>query len=42
MNFNRNQKVFPSTAQKSIWHTNLFMSPYYEIIPPEIEDDKST
>lgn len=40
MSLNKNQINFPSTAQKSIWHTSLFMSTYYEIIPPGIENDK--
>ena len=40
MSINKNQKDFPSTAHKSIWHTCLFMSPFYEVIPTDIEGDK--
>lgn len=40
MSLNKNQTDFPSTAQKSIWHTSQFMSPFYEIAPPGIENNK--
>jgi len=35
----KNQLKFPSTAQKSIWHTSQFMSPFYEIDPPGVNDN---
>ena len=41
MSLNKNQTDFPSTAQKSIWHTSQFMSPFYETTPPGIENNKT-
>lgn len=31
--FDMNQKDFPSTAQKSIWHASLYMAPFKVVIP---------
>ena len=40
MSLTKNQKDFPSTAQKSIWHAYQFMSPFNEVVPMEFENDK--
>jgi hypothetical protein len=41
MRLNLNQTIFPSTGQKSIWHTFKFMFPFNEIVLNRTEKDES-
>lgn len=36
MIFDKNQKEFPSSTHKSIWHAAVFMAPYYKVVPTEL------
>ena len=36
MKFDINQNEFPSATHKSIWHSAVFMAPFYEVIPPRL------
>jgi hypothetical protein len=34
--FDTNQKEFPITTHKSIWHAAVFMAPFREVIPTQV------
>lgn len=40
MIFDINQREFPSTVHKSIWHAAVFMSPFCEVIPPGLKKNE--
>jgi hypothetical protein len=39
--FDLNQKKFPSTTHKSIWHAAVFMAPFCEVIPTQVTGRKA-